>query len=727
MEASKEQHIAALKKAVDAGDIRAANEIAAYLDAKFPDESPQPNSDTIKQAEPIENVGPPVDDVPTLEGQQVPIKKGDTWDEFTEPVKAIAGGLGGSAVGGWKGIGELLSGGDLDTAVEKLREAQKAFANMPETEAGKRGLQVVTGALKNLEDVGNYFAAGAAGLSSLVTNPMGGLQGAQQEVKRVRDDGISNYLADGTLERTGSPLAATTASMLPDLAEIALGSKAVNAGIKSAISRTPTPMLGKKGSIADKLRNEPNHQSTAGYDLINKDVPSPKSTALVPTGGAVEKMVNAGDAVYDAITQLEVNPKGTIEKGVSKVDDFLRNAARNKERVIKNPLEKEALTQGWGADKIALLKTSTAATKNKTLQMLNMMENIKNNAKYGGKNRPNDIIGQSIQDRLNVILAANRSAGSKIDGIAKSLKDVSADYDVPVRGFLENLENMGVNLIDELQAKTPLNKSTPPAVWDRIFEGSDIEMVGGAEKILKNIMIRMSKTDSPNGYDMHRLKKYIDEQVSWGKTSEGLTGKAEIIIKELRHGINSALQDASPAYARVNKTYSETIEVLNQLQNSVSGKKIDFESIAATRKLGNETRKIQSNYNTFADLLDSLDAVDKTAKKYKKTPSFSTGLSTNTTPGAKIDTPDFDDDLVELAQLSEELNRRFGTTARTSHEATIEKGVNRGNQELGQIMSESNLQTGARWTGKAADKLKGVNDENAFKSMRELLKQPTKN
>jgi hypothetical protein len=417
--------------------------------------------------------------------------------------------------------------------------------------------------------------------------------------------------------------------------------------------------------------------------------------------------------------QLATDPAGTIRKGVNNAEDFIRNAAREKERLVKNPLEQEAVKQGWGSDMVSLLKTSTPATKKKTLEMLNMMEKIKNNAKYGGRNRPNDIIGQSIQDRLNVILRANRTAGQKIDSISKSLKSVDADFDTPVNDFMSQLDDMGLNLQKELSSGTLNGLDTPKAVWKRIFKGSDIEGVKGAERVMKNIIARMADTDVPNAYDMHRLKKYIDEQVSWGKTSEGLTGRAEIALKQLRGGINQQLQNASPAYARVNKVYSETINVLDQLQSSVSGKKIDFQSVAATRKLGNETRKIQSNYNSFADLLDSLDAIDATAKKYASKPSFSTGLSVNATPGTKLNAPDFTDNLVELAQLSEELNRRFGTTQKTSLEGAMAKGVNQGLQSF----AEGAEVTIAKAVAKGYDKAKGVTDENAYKAMRELLEK----
>jgi len=68
--------------------------------------------------------------------------------------------------------------------------------------------------------------------------------------------------------------------------------------------------------------------------------------------------------------------------------------------------------------------------------------------------------------------------------------------------------------------------------------------------------------------------------------------------------------------------------------------------------------------------------------------------------------------------FSDALERRFGTTAKTSFAGQAAQGVKQG---LEQGVTRTIVQKGAEAAGKGAEKLRGVNEFNAFESMNSLL------
>lgn len=206
--ATEEQYKQALIKAHRAGDTQAANLFASKIKEIRAQQSPVAFSDVPRVA----------DGAVSFPSQQKVegALRGDFVDSIVEPLKSVGGAIAGSIAGGYKGIADLLTGGDIDSAVKVLRDTQEKIASQPETQEGQRSLQIIQNSIDDIGKAFNFAAGGAAGLFNLALQPSQGLQGAMREAAAVSDQGFS-AVGQEVFERTGSPLAATTAEIAPDL------------------------------------------------------------------------------------------------------------------------------------------------------------------------------------------------------------------------------------------------------------------------------------------------------------------------------------------------------------------------------------------------------------------------------------------------------------------------------------------------------------------------------
>ena len=112
------------------------------------------------------------------------------------------------------------------------------------------------------------------------------------------------------------------------------------------------------------------------------------------------------------------------------------------------------------------------------------------------------------------------------------------------------------------------------------------------------------------------------------------------------------------------------------------------------------TRGILSNNKSRVRLIDSLDQIEGVAAKYAP------------------DLPEHS--LPTMIMFADELDRMFGSAAPTSFKGQIEQAINKG-ADVATSSGRGNLVVES--LGKAAEKARGINSDNAFKSIQELLKQ----
>lgn len=419
-------------------------------------------------------------------------------------------------------------------------------------------------------------------------------------------------------------------------------------------------------------------------ELVDTASDAAKRIPQSATKQKIAQMLSEGST--DAVT-AKYNLVPSKETGLMTATD--NTAARIKTgapRVVKDPLAIEAIKQGFDEGVIAAIKGGTATDRAQMKKMVRILKRGKENARFAMENRPAQVAGDTMKKRIDHVFKVNKDAAKKLEGEARKLKGQAVDVSGPVNSFLDDLYDMGIHMRRSADGRVKAD-----------FRMSDIEDIAAAENIINRIVKRMQSGPAPDAYEVHRLKKYIDEQVSYGKAGEGLTGKTEGILKKLRADLNNQLKADFPSYGQVNTQYSDTIGAIDELQAAV-GKKMDLTGPNANEALGTVTRRLMSNAQTRINLLDSINAIEGVGRKY----------------GGK-----FEDDLLTQVLFADELDSVFKPVARTSFENLIGRATER---SIEGGMRGGMFEAGRTAAKEGIDKLRGINEEARFKAINELLR-----
>lgn len=376
--------------------------------------------------------------------------------------------------------------------------------------------------------------------------------------------------------------------------------------------------------------------------------------------------------------------KNAVQKSVAEGSDDIQTARYNMEgdKLVKDADFKAAEKQGFDPGTLAVIKSATDATRRKMTEMVDILRGGRKSKRTEYVTRPTDVAGNTLLQRYRTVWNENRKAGKALDKEAEKLKGKPIDFSEPVEQFERDLADKLDVLLDE--------KNQP------IFRGSMIEDVGKNEQILQKVIKRMRENfKNPDAFEVHRLKRFIDTNVNWGTRTEGLDGTVENILKTLRRNLDGVLDTKFPDYNAVNTTYSETRNAINNLQD-VAGRKMDLSAPNANQVVGTMLRGLTGNSKARGRLLNSVNELEEVSAKY----------------GAKNE-----DDLLDIMIFADELDSAFGTQARTSLKGEM--------LAAGQELAETALRPRLKGPGavaKAIRTLTGVNEENALKSLEQLLR-----
>jgi hypothetical protein len=358
-------------------------------------------------------------------------------------------------------------------------------------------------------------------------------------------------------------------------------------------------------------------------------------------------------------------------------------------QVVPDNQASEALKQGWKDGTVATIKAATDKDRTAMTKMLNIFKMGEKREAFRAMNRPADILGDTVQSRVDFLAKANETSGKAIDRIAQSrLRGQTVDYDPAINSFIDDLDKIGV--------KVELDEN---GVAKAILQGSDIQGDKQAQRVLNSVLDRLSTVTAPDAYGVHTAKRFIDTQVNYGKKNlaNPLTAQAERTLKNLRRNLNESLGEKFPVYRAANEKYADTITALDDLQKA-AGTQIDFDSPNANKALGTAMRKLTSNYGTRANLIDSLDQANQITAKY----------------GMKLE-----DDVVNQLIFVNELDRMFGAVADTSLKGQVGQAM-----QTGLDIARGNVASRALdLLAEKAENLRGINKDNAIKAMEEILKR----
>ncbi len=609
-------------------------EIFASQQQAVPQEQPQ---EPIPQAQPQQPVQPQQPQQPPMQQQPAQPQLPNTESIFSvipevvgaslsEPLAQISGGIAGAASLPFTGI---------EGAVENQQAVTDAMSIEPKGEMAKQTKAFIDSLGEKGIEVANESLSGLVGLMALFSGQ--GMDAATQQIQQVQDEGFSEFVGSAFLEAGAPPSIAALIKALPVTVLTALGIKAKTG-----------PVVREKDLLAQKVRKGSTDVETVGL------MPEPTRQQ----------------------TLFESQQLGTLEaptQGMGGQPSQLPQPVPPK--IIPDPLAKAAVKQGFKPGVVNAVKQSSPTTKANLLEMTKIKQKGMQNSRYEARNRPSDVVGNSLLERYKVIRKANQEAGKKINIEAKKLKGQPVDPSPAVDAFLSKLDEMGIGL----------DANNKP-----MFQGSDIEGSTPSIKVVTNVIKRMRETKPPDAYDLHRLKRYIDEQVTYGKGRGGDLGRIEGVLKDLRKNVDSILDENFPDYNEVNSIYSETVGVLDEFQ-SIAGAKNNLLGGNSPKGVGVLLRRILSNAVSRTRLLDSVDSIENLAKKH----------------GGK-----FDDDLLNQVLYANELDNRFGASSSTSFQGQIEQAIPTSKTDVAIQAAQAGIK-----------KVKGINTEAAFKSIEELLKR----
>lgn len=419
-------------------------------------------------------------------------------------------------------------------------------------------------------------------------------------------------------------------------------------------------------------------------------------TGLGLAAGVASPFVGAGLATIPQLAQkakgLFPNASGAQQRYIQQIeagevvdDDLAQYILNGANKLEADPLLGEATTQGIQPGTINAIKGSSTADKAKIDEMVNIIEKGKANANFAKTNRAGAVAGKTFADQYDFVLKTNKQAGTDINKAARALKGQPADISAPLGQFQSKLDELGVVLT------TNKKGNVVPDFEDSILAKGD----RGPIKEVIRFMNALGKRGQPDALSAHQLKRAIDNNVTYGKANS-LSRDAEDLLKGLRSGVDEVLDTNFPSYNEANQVYSETIEVLNGVR-SVSrnvAAQIEGGTESADEAVGVLLRRLMSNAQSRAPLMDSITAIERMGKKHGNTS---------------------DESAIFQAFVVDDLETLFGTQATTSFRGEIGKGIQ-------DVIPGQTTVIGA--AGKVLDKAqqlkKGISDENAIKVLRKL-------
>ncbi|MEM1164245.1 MAG: hypothetical protein AAGJ28_25240, partial [Pseudomonadota bacterium] len=335
--------------------------------------------------------------------------------------------------------------------------------------------------------------------------------------------------------------------------------------------------------------------------------------------------------------------------------------------VFRDRSQNFARTQGMREGVVTMVRDATPQGREKMRRMLDIVRRGMTNEEYRALNSPGDIVGESITNRTRAILDANRSSGRRVNAAARALEGEAIDVQPAMQAFQDDLADMGVSL------------RTDDGQISLSFFDSDIEDVPGPVNAITKLVKSMARDRNVDAQAVHRLKRRIDEVVTYGKRAEGLSGAGERVLKNLRRNLDSILDTNFPAYNAANEDFRMTRSALDALQEA-AGQRIDLTGVGAEAQLGTLSRRVLGNAVSRQQLLNGLAEVDRVAKEVISNPrtevaQFDGVLSSR--PFNAVTAEDLDDDLIKQIQFVSNLEEVFGTNRANSFLGDITKAGDR--------------------------------------------------
>ena len=223
-------------------------------------------------------------------------------------------------------------------------------------------------------------------------------------------------------------------------------------------------------------------------------------------------------------------------------------------------------------------------TQSKLIEMTRVKKRGMLEPTYRRNNKASNVLGDSVKERFTYVLNKNKEAAGKLRIAANGLKGRQVNVTKALERFRKDMTDMDV--------KRNLDTG------EIVFSDSTVRWNPTAKKLIRQITTELepilARGGTADAYEMHKLKKAIDDLVSYGKNAKGLTGETERVLKNIRNAIDGELDKNFGFYNQVNTQYADTVGLLDEFQGLV-GKKVDLTAKNADSAIGRTMRNLTSN------------------------------------------------------------------------------------------------------------------------------------
>lgn len=337
----------------------------------------------------------------------------------------------------------------------------------------------------------------------------------------------------------------------------------------------------------------------------------------------LKELLSQGDNVDDALTKVSapstqvdelVAPTETVAKPV--VKEALKDKATagftvQNGKVVADKKAQTLLRQGIEDTDVAIMQSFSPADKKAAQEMVSI---AKETARTGIPNqRQQEVVGKAFMQRVKDVETLNRNAGGQIDDIARTkLSGQQVNAAKATDQFFNQLERDGVD-IDALRLASSKEEIA------QAFEGSAYEGLDTVQRTLKTVLKRVDPDlggANMDGLALHRAKRFIDNQVTYGKNAEGLVGDAERLLKGLRSSIDDVLDTTFPDYNKANVQYRDSIQALDEVRRLIGRDFVGSNDIANLRA-GEVMNRLLGQAS--AKPMSTLQNLENTARRYGST------------------------------------------------------------------------------------------------------------
>lgn len=416
-------------------------------------------------------------------------------------------------------------------------------------------------------------------------------------------------------------------------------------------------------------------------------------------------ILSKSDTVDDALKATTVVPKAdNVTDTVTTQATPSRTTAgfklENKKVVPDKPAQK-LLRQGVDETDVAIMQSMSPADREAAKKMVQIAKEVSDTGLP--TKRQQEVVGQAFMRRAKDVETLNRTAGGQIDDIARTqLSGKQVNAGKATDQFFNQLERDGVD-IDALRLANTKEEIA------QAFEGSSYEGLETVQRTLKTVLKRVDpglQGADMDGLALHRAKRFIDNQVTYGKNAEGLVGDAERLLKGLRSSIDDVLDTTFPDYNVANTQYRETIDALDEMRRLIGRDFIGSGDIANLRA-GEVMNRLLGQAS--ARPLSAIQNLENTALKY----------------GIK-----YDDSILKQVRFADLLDDIYETVPKGSLQGRVAGGVAQGvDQGVGFMnrMRQGGLISATIDTaGDLAKSAAGVTPEARQKAVEEFLGLTTK-